>query len=839
MRLLLFTTILFFSLADSGSSQSTISIDDIEFKEHPFFGYESYELSQNEISVLEDRGSWDYDEVLNKREDFELANEVRIQRGSEYWLRFQIESLRDTTLLIEAGFERLSSWDDVKIYVSFDDSIVHNSQTGIKLSNDQKEVNNAFNLLRIPLLKGMNTVHLKLAGFSALGDHPKWKSRFSRISDQFKIFIHNDETYFADKGYQFKGSFSPPRRGFVFNHNYFKQNIEVFVDESKKLELDQVRAIPSSSWTYLYEDYPDPESIYWVRLKLIGSDSHPSNYLMGLNTGGLWNFGEMDVYSVFTDGSVDHQKTGTKIPQSQKSLETKWNLFNTKVETGDTTWVYIRCADAGEKFVPEFTMSHIDPDTFWPRLFNIHLIYGAFLGILFVQAFYFLILGLIEKESLHLWFTCLIVGFGLGISFVGGDVNFFVLPILEKYHSWLTGLGVFMMVIGLYGYLYIFLSLKDLFSFSFDKILTPLILVHLIICVMFAVQLESIGGNIAVYEPYFQLLFASCIFNFIVGLGLGIWAWIKGSVDAKYFVGAFCTLIVILVVRLIFAFSSFQNETGFQQDTLLTGLYIHYVLFFGVVLTIVLLGFSNGYRINRLKLDRQAAFLRVQESRKRNELLKQKNQVIQQRVKEKDFLLKEVHHRVKNNLQILSSLLSLQSDSQEDESIINALQQSRNRVEAIGLIHQHLYTQDEMDTIDLHSYIDDLCIYMKDSIEGSEFTLDIIPNIQVDKVDVKTAMPLGLIINELVTNSIKHGFPDRKNGRVEINLSMNHDSEMILNISDNGIGKNTIEGETHEGHFGTMLVDLLARKLKGEIKNSFKNGYETELIFRRFKIIEQ
>jgi len=122
---------------------------------------------------------------------------------------------------------------------------------------------------------------------------------------------------------------------------------------------------------------------------------------------------------------------------------------------------------------------------------------------------------------------------------------------------------------------------------------------------------------------------------------------------------------------------------------------------------------------------------------------------------------------------------------------------------------------------------------------SSDFNLKIISNVSVDKVDVKTAMPLGLIINELVTNSIKHAFIGRDSGRIEITIVIDENDNMLLTVRDNGTGILTAENTPRpSGQFGSKLIDILVKKLKGEINQHFQDGYNTTIVFKRFSVVE-
>ncbi len=210
--------------------------------------------------------------------------------------------------------------------------------------------------------------------------------------------------------------------------------------------------------------------------------------------------------------------------------------------------------------------------------------------------------------------------------------------------------------------------------------------------------------------------------------------------------------------------------------------------------------------------------------------------VLKERNEEKDFLLKEIHHRVKNNLQILSSLLSLQSDAEDDDNIVGALQESRNRVESMSLIHQKLYTRDNVTAINMKDYVADLCTQMEDSYNSELRSVQIEHQVSIDMVDVETAIPLGLIINELITNSMKYAFVNKPQGLIRLSLVENSDG-LQLDIKDNGNASlDAIESSSKSTQFGSRLIEILCKKLKGKIQINTDDGYHTSIAFTRYKL---
>ena len=223
------------------------------------------------------------------------------------------------------------------------------------------------------------------------------------------------------------------------------------------------------------------------------------------------------------------------------------------------------------------------------------------------------------------------------------------------------------------------------------------------------------------------------------------------------------------------------------------------------------------------------SFLVYQFFKQKNTLKKQK-QLLEIAVDEKNILLKETHHRVKNSFQIVSSLLYLQSENMKDTEAALAVKEAQNRVKSMVLIHQKLYSKDQLIGIETKEYIEDL---VNDIIENQTATIpNLTTNIEVDSAvfSIDSITPLGLIINELITNCIKHAFPGTdENPKIELKF-IKQESKYLLKVSDNGIG---CSNEISENSFGIKLITALAKKLKGKI--SFENHNGTHFVMEIHK----
>jgi len=204
------------------------------------------------------------------------------------------------------------------------------------------------------------------------------------------------------------------------------------------------------------------------------------------------------------------------------------------------------------------------------------------------------------------------------------------------------------------------------------------------------------------------------------------------------------------------------------------------------------------------------------------------NAALQTSLREKEILLKEVHHRVKNNMQIISSLLFLQSSYVRDSYDVELFRESQMRVKSMGMVHERLYRSADLSSIEFADYVRTIAHELLTSYrrEGLELTTAI----DDIRFGVDIAIPCGLLITELVTNAIKHAFPDGRNGRIEISGSCT-DGRMHLSVSDNGVGYPAHVDFNGGETLGVILMRGLTDQLEGTIAIERNNGSRVTISF--------
>ncbi|WP_439490818.1 histidine kinase dimerization/phosphoacceptor domain -containing protein [Algoriphagus sp.] len=285
------------------------------------------------------------------------------------------------------------------------------------------------------------------------------------------------------------------------------------------------------------------------------------------------------------------------------------------------------------------------------------------------------------------------------------------------------------------------------------------------------------------------------------------------------------------------------REKLLQEEKIKKDQFILNVISGGTLMLILLLSvIYNRYRLKRHS--NQLLEVKQQEIHNKNEILQQllseKNNLLAEKeyllkhkdllLVEKEWLLKEIHHRVKNNLQMVMSLLNSQVASLQDKVALSAIQDSQNRVQAMALIHQKLYQADGMNRIPIKAYIEEIVAYLRESYAVSQhvsFKL-FVGSIELD---INLAVPLGLIINEAITNAYKYAFPGERPGVVHLSLLQKSKTRYELTIEDDGVGFPKEFDPLQSRSLGMTLIHGFSEQLGADLTIESKQGVKITLIF--------
>ncbi len=265
-----------------------------------------------------------------------------------------------------------------------------------------------------------------------------------------------------------------------------------------------------------------------------------------------------------------------------------------------------------------------------------------------------------------------------------------------------------------------------------------------------------------------------------------------------------------------------QEQAKVQQIQIQKDTVVKYVFVGSVIVLILFLALLyNSFRLKKKK----NAELEMQRQQ-----INEQNELNKKMLIEKEWLLKEIHHRVKNNLQIVISLLNTQSAYLDNEDALIAIQNSQHRMHAMSLIHQKLYQSDNLANIDMSWYVYELINYMKECFD-TDRNISFVLEVEKTYLDVAQAVPLGLIINEAVNNAIKYAFPENRKGEVIIVLKNIGESNYELKIADNGVGLPENFDDIERDSLGMNLMMGLSDQIDGTFEMKNDNGLKIAITF--------
>ena len=214
---------------------------------------------------------------------------------------------------------------------------------------------------------------------------------------------------------------------------------------------------------------------------------------------------------------------------------------------------------------------------------------------------------------------------------------------------------------------------------------------------------------------------------------------------------------------------------------------------------------------------------------------KQAEEALRGSLREKEVLLREIHHRVKNNMQVISSLMNLQARHIKDPSVLEMFKASQRRIRSMALVHEKLYVSKDLSSIDFSQYLQSLCLHLFHFHQVDPNIINLKMDMENILLNINTAIPCGLIVNELVSNALKHAFPDGKGGELSLGLHRGDKNKIFVTVSDNGVG--FPEGlNFHETNtLGMQIVTMLVEQLDGQIELSRNGGSSFKIVFEEIR----
>ena len=215
--------------------------------------------------------------------------------------------------------------------------------------------------------------------------------------------------------------------------------------------------------------------------------------------------------------------------------------------------------------------------------------------------------------------------------------------------------------------------------------------------------------------------------------------------------------------------------------------------------------------------------------------LKRADEQIKASLAEKEILLREIHHRVKNNMQIISSLLNLQASQMKDENALKMSKESQSRIRSMALVHEKLYKSQDFSHINFSDYIRSLATHLFQFNQVNPNLIQLKMDLEDVFLNIQTAIPCGLILNELITNALKYAFPKNSRGEITVELHPTADHAFQMVVKDNGVGIPEDMDIQDPKSFGLQIVTMLVNQLEGNMEVQRKDGAFFNIIFKELR----
>jgi len=794
------------------ANQDTTIFDVGDLSNEPVSLYNYLKISEGaDFESIEDNSF-----VINKTKDnYNPEAEYVVQ------LRLTNNSLDNREILLNFSPNNWNeSWDLITARVYTDSLLVKEITSGYKLNSEDKPVQSAMNLMR---LKVSPQDHLKIVvSLKGSAIHSKNTPRhidFTLLKESQSAGLIAD--------YPFKGEYVNRKSQVTFVANHLI-NHDIYQDKSRTKTIHEIEKSWKSLETKdLFNTPHEDGTVYWLKLSLTGTPLFNGEQIFEISNAPNWSLGGynpvsdqfsfdyIDGYYRNSNQELIHQRAGDHVDMRERSMRFWANFLTVDIPLGETVDLFVRLEGADPRFpLSSIVMYHIDPSSLFPRQVNEGWTHGLYYGALGIYLLFFFLLFIVERERLYLYFSIAILGL-LMINIFPEDIytRYVVFPSWRDYHVPLYFLGVFVLAFGFLKFTerYLLIDKSSTISrFVIPGFLTTMGIAAVVVAIFFKYTPEV--GN-PLFEPYMLTFIFLQLVSFILPLCIAIIAKNqKGFSKLSYFIS-----FLPLVIAAIFYFGhillpNFSSAQDFRSSEEVNRNYNFIQM--GVAAMLTLFAMNVGFRTNRLKADKEQA-----------EQLAAKNVIIEAKSKQNETLLKEIHHRVKNNLQTISSLLYLQSYGEKNEQTKENIAVTQQRVESMALIHKNLYQRDNLAAIEMKEYIKNLCESLISSYQSSTKKVKLKLEIPEFELDIDRAIPMGLIINEIVTNSLKYAFPPNYNGELRINLDESDDNKYSFLIADNGMGKSA----DAEPSFGSQLIQLLTKQIDVEVSSGNDEGYWIQL----------
>lgn len=580
--------------------------------------------------------------------------------------------------------------------------------------------------------------------------------------------------------------------------------IMYFNDASAKLSIDEIAATTFTNTINSQYSLGYLKGNNWFKITIKNDEQNENEkYILSFSETLCSKF---NLFRHTENGWIS-EKNGLDVPLKNRQIEDIRPSFTINIKAGESVTYYIQTYIELARFGEFKIYSHaefINNTRFFISLYMLY--FGGIIMIFMFNAFLYFTL----KDNLYGYYSLYVFFTGVWIFTISGFIQYTILdPYSHFMHKSAPLLVIFLF----------------LFSNSFLDIKSFMPKVYKVFLVLVA---SSIFFMFFTCKQCFTTV-SSVTFILLMYVSFVIWR--RGSLQVGYYFFGSSIFMISMILFILMVKGLVQNNDLTRYGFLFTSA-IEIVLF-----SLIIANRFNLTQIARIKLQSDIIELKTKDTKKlerlvheRTKTLDEKNQLLSREINNKNMLLKELFHRVKNNLQIISGLLSLQSRRVKDEISKSIFSETNQRIKAIAIVHEKLYQSSDLEAINMQVYSLGLVDNLRQSFQTDELTFEIECDDFV--LDLERAVPMGLIINELVTNSIKYAFDETlKNPTISVKMYVTQDDEFVLEVYDNGKGADM--QSLNEG-FGFKLIESLASfQLKGKIDCYNKNGLHHKITFSK------
>ncbi|AUC83205.1 7TM diverse intracellular signaling domain-containing protein [Lacinutrix sp. Bg11-31] len=571
-------------------------------------------------------------------------------------------------------------------------------------------------------------------------------------------------------------------------------SLSYFEDVDSKYSLESVKHEKFTSTEKTYVNLGITKSTLWLKVKLKKKNIGSTAVLVVKTP--LKD--DIKLSYVLKSGELIEESLGVKYPHSKNKFNHLVPAFEIPVTNLKSPIVFIKVQSRYSMKVPVFIKTK---EAFYKERTTEYFLGGLLVGGLFLMGIYNLFLFFSTRDSSYLLYIIALFSAILSQGYLFGILIPYLSPDFPEFSFRFP--IIIMSITGVFSSWFAlqFLELKKTSRFLYY---TLLVLISLL---LFNIVLELLKVDYLSRKLNIILIVITSIAIFLSA----VYSLIKGKKIALYFTIAWTFYLFGMIT---FALQSL--------DVLPYNSFTEHIMHFGTFLEVVLLSFALGHKYKLVRDEKER--LEKQTREELEQLVKEQTKELETSLEEKKVLLKEVHHRVKNNLQIVISLLDLQVASIKDIKNKEIIAQSKSRVYSMSLIHQKLYQSNNLARVNMKNYLEELFIYIQNSYSEMSNKVTYICLIDNKELTITQAVPLGLIVNELLTNSFKYGLQNKENNTLKISLVFNKDTA-VLEIADSGLGFE--EKEQQQGvkkSLGLFLVKSLSKQLRATSVRYFASG---------------